>query len=52
MIFIVLAANCIVDKDSSNYYKLGVIQAIIIDFVAPPKESINNLVNLESLYGI
>lgn len=47
--FIVLAAYFNVLKVSSKYAAEGEMHAIIKAFEEPPKESINNIVNFESL---
>lgn len=51
-IFIVRAAYFKVLKVSSKYAAEGEMHAIIKAFDEPPKESINSMVNFESLYGI
>ena len=53
-VFYILRALCAylsVLRVSSKETKAGLMQAIIYVWVLPPRESFNNLVNLESLYG-
>ena len=52
LIFLALLANFNVDKDSLNASIAGDIIAINVVLQLPPRESSNNLVIFESLYGI
>jgi hypothetical protein len=52
MILLVRVAYLRVETVSSVYTVLGVIQAIIKVLQAPPRESINSLVKVLSLYGM
>lgn len=48
---IALAAKSKVEYDSSKWIKLGLTQAQIVVLQLPPRDSVNNLVSLESLNG-